>query len=546
MDDIKQRFKPHALVAQATEIAPITFYLNDRLTPELVDSIVPPTCPLNVKITGYQGGGFKDGTLQNQAAQCHVIICNSLNFLVKRTEKPLERWAATQQLIVNPRAGQKANAYYDRTGLRFFFAFDKKLDRTVYTCESNDVVAHELGHAVLDAIRPDFWGFQSLEIHAFHEAFGDCNAILSLMQWDKALDYALEETGGDLNKSNVLSRIGEEFGIVVGNLNPDDCYPSNCLRDSVNQFKYTRPENLPSKTIQTLLSGEIHNFSRVWTGTWYEIMVSIYEYNCFHMDKKQALIRARDIMAHYLLFAVANVPASVRLYEGLAKQMLLCDKNSGSPYGKLMEKIFFKRKITYKTFKMLSSTKIDDFDQTVLKTGKLEQYKSGKTLKVSKQEEWKLIDHLGITAQNDNPLFNVKINVPMDDYYEFDATGNMIDEQLHSRTEVLDAAYNCLQYLHKHDMVGEGKTFQIKHGTLVRNHFACSFGCNKRNCKNPEAPEYGKCRKCDQHSGCGYGCGCDAPAPEPQPKIKTGCFTSVKTGGIVSTRVGSSLSRRVC
>ena len=41
------------------------------------------------------------------------------------------------------------------------------------------MVAHEIGHGLLDAIRPDLWSAAFLEVGAFHESFGDCIAILS-------------------------------------------------------------------------------------------------------------------------------------------------------------------------------------------------------------------------------------------------------------------------------------------------------------------------------------------------------------------------------
>ena len=40
----------------------------------------------------------------------------------------------------------------------------------VYTWESPDLVAHEVGHAALDALQPDLFGLSSLEADAFHEA----------------------------------------------------------------------------------------------------------------------------------------------------------------------------------------------------------------------------------------------------------------------------------------------------------------------------------------------------------------------------------------
>jgi Zn-dependent metalloprotease len=42
----------------------------------------------------------------------------------------------------------------------------------VYTCRSFDIVAHEAGHAYLDALKPSWWGYDG-QTGAFHESFGD-------------------------------------------------------------------------------------------------------------------------------------------------------------------------------------------------------------------------------------------------------------------------------------------------------------------------------------------------------------------------------------
>ena len=80
------------------------------------------------------------------------------------------RWQPGRTLRVTLDAGVDLNAYYDRRGLSFFH--DTVGRTTVYSGESPDVVCHELGHAVLDALRPELWDAMSVEVAAFHESFG--------------------------------------------------------------------------------------------------------------------------------------------------------------------------------------------------------------------------------------------------------------------------------------------------------------------------------------------------------------------------------------
>ena len=65
--------------------------------------------------------------------------------------------ASSPQLLVVPRAGWLANAYYERAShsLQFFsFVVD---DRTIHTSLSRDIVAHETAHALIDGIDPDLY-----------------------------------------------------------------------------------------------------------------------------------------------------------------------------------------------------------------------------------------------------------------------------------------------------------------------------------------------------------------------------------------------------
>lgn len=69
------------------------------------------------------------------------------------------------------------NAFYDRVSLSFFHFTNG--GTTFLSGASTDVVAHEAGHGILDAIRPELITSAVFEVNAFHEAFGDCVAILT-------------------------------------------------------------------------------------------------------------------------------------------------------------------------------------------------------------------------------------------------------------------------------------------------------------------------------------------------------------------------------
>ena len=122
-------------------------------------------------------------------------------------------WIPGPVLPAIPVEGTDLNAYYDREALRFFRDRDDKTGEVVQSGDSPDIVTHEQGHAILDALRPDLWDAPHFEVAAFHEAFGDLGRDLDRPRGAGARRRAsTEETGGDAAKSNLVSRLAEELG----------------------------------------------------------------------------------------------------------------------------------------------------------------------------------------------------------------------------------------------------------------------------------------------------------------------------------------------
>ena len=92
-------------------------------------------------------------------------------------EGPLTQWQNGGKLLpLSPNGGSALNAYYDRAALSFF-EWETGAKKT-FSGASTDAVAHEAGHAFLDAIRPELWDSVYTEVAAYHEAFADCIALL--------------------------------------------------------------------------------------------------------------------------------------------------------------------------------------------------------------------------------------------------------------------------------------------------------------------------------------------------------------------------------
>ena len=181
-------------------------------------------------------------------------------------------WQPGRTLRVTLDAGVDLNAYYDRRGLSFFH--DTVGKTTVYSGESPDVVCHELGHAVLDALRPELWDAMSVEVAAFHESFGDISALLAGLQLPSLRRAVLAETGARIGRSSRLSRLAEQLGWALRQILPGSAEP-DCLRNAVNPFFYRAPETLPPSGPSSSLTAEPHSFSRVFTGGWFEALAGM-------------------------------------------------------------------------------------------------------------------------------------------------------------------------------------------------------------------------------------------------------------------------------
>lgn len=475
---VKNMLKP--IVKKNTSVVnnkPIQYALNDPTTPTIVLEMLPPAPPQGMAfvINGYKGGGYKLGTMEGQAANNYVTIANSIRQNQSYSGKAFRNWAATARLNVFPRAGKNLNAYYDRRNLKFFYAPDPILKKMVFAADSVDIVAHELGHGILDTARPDLYGVQCLEIWAFHEAFADINSVLAMLSYKPVLEYILKETGNDLRRDNIVTRLAEEFSIAVYDLLKEGKRGAG-LRNAINNFVYTQPERLPADGSDDILTKNPHNFGRIFLGAWYEILVCIYEYECKKNPPIVALEKARDAAGTYLWGGILQAPATVRFFEAVAKGMVsfVKMKNFGDEHPAIVERVLQKRKILYPRISILSNIEFKDLK---LKSAEIVRGNNRKFVISNEIKKIKLIEHLGIMAQSENPLLNLEIEVPNGFCYEFDGKGVLMAQSSDTWEEAVNAARACLVYLHQKKLVdgiyekNDRNVFEAVDGKLIRKKF---------------------------------------------------------------------------
>jgi hypothetical protein len=213
---------------------------------------------------------------------------------------------------------------------------------TVYSGESPDVLCHELGHALLDAVRPQLWNAASIEAAALHEAFGDIGAILSALQLASVRAGVLSETGGRMSRSSRISRLAEQLGWAVRQSHPD-AVDADCLRNAVNSFFYQRPEQLPPMAPSGTLSSEPHSFSRVFTAAWLESLAGMLD---LRGASSKNLVLVAGHAGRLLLAAIASARITSNYYAQVAAGLMAADREAfGGEYAEPLRRAFVGRGI---------------------------------------------------------------------------------------------------------------------------------------------------------------------------------------------------------
>ncbi|TCC54270.1 hypothetical protein E0H73_39670 [Kribbella pittospori] len=173
-------------------------------------------------------------------------------------------WAfGSDQLLIVPRAGEWENSYYERAtrSLQFFF-FLSAANKTIYLALSRDIVAHECGHALLDAVVPSLYDSSTPQSLAIHEAVADQIAVLMALDSGTLRTDVLKRSDNSLDGSNAFSSIAEEFGRSTPG---PGGIARTALRDLAN-----------SATLPDLAGTGPHELSTLLSGIFYDTLRSIF------------------------------------------------------------------------------------------------------------------------------------------------------------------------------------------------------------------------------------------------------------------------------
>jgi hypothetical protein len=180
-------------------------------------------------------------------------------------------------LYLVPHALAEANAFYsDDDDAVLFGYFPSSGGGDVHTCLSHDIVAHETTHAVLDGLRHRYEEPGLPDQPAFHEAFADIVALLSVFSARATVEHLLgqpdaqgripEETVtlGTLERSALLS-LAEQMGQEV------HAERGNALRRSIEipateAWRNDPAFDEPHRRGEILVAAVMQTFLRMWEG----------------------------------------------------------------------------------------------------------------------------------------------------------------------------------------------------------------------------------------------------------------------------------------
>ena len=252
--------------------------------------------------------------------QCREAALATLEAWAALTRPPTF-WQNGQRLLpLQYEAGRGLGAHYDRTAVAFL-AWETEARKT-YPAASTDAVAHEVGHALLDTMRPELWESVYTETTAFHEAFADCMALL-VGFFDAPSRQAVLQGGVQLRVANFLEALAEDVaeGVRLENSGND---PQSVPRQALNTLQWEIPVNLPPAAAPPALTAEAHNFSRIFTGCFYDTVCNIFAGQ--PNQDAQGLLAAAQTAGRLLIAGAQAAPEVARFFQAVGRAMILADE----------------------------------------------------------------------------------------------------------------------------------------------------------------------------------------------------------------------------
>lgn len=307
---------------------PIRFIPNDPRAGKPPNVVINPHADRPAKRAGFilQGSFDEDEHAIDTDAflfwQCREAALRSIDLWEQITGQPLTTWQPGPQLRLKHRTPGEAqlNAFYDRNSLSFF-QVDAPNGDSFRSGASTDVVAHEAGHAFLDSIRPDLWGSFFGEPGAFHEAFGDCIAILVALQDPVTREELVSKKL--LRKKNFVASTAEDLSHGIATL-IDPNHNAAAPRTALNKHQWAMPASLPISGGPGELINEVHSLGMIFSGCFYDTLTNIYDAS--GSATEAGLAKAAETAGRLLVAGAREAPLKSRFFQSVGNAMLIADQ----------------------------------------------------------------------------------------------------------------------------------------------------------------------------------------------------------------------------
>lgn len=271
------------------------------------------------------------------------------------------------QLYVAPHAFADANAFYSEEDQALAFGYftvpGKGPGKTVFTCLSYDVVAHETTHAILDGLRTRYTAPSSAEQAGFHEGFADVVSLLSVFSLKDVvrnvlLQFQKKDTGLEMKKhripakslnrenleASLLFGLAEQMGSELSGLRGSALRRSIAIKPLDMNAK-PKPEPYldrkefrePHRCGEVLVAAVLEAFLEVWLARLKRYIES--DENITEIDVSIAVEEGAEAADHLLNIAIRGLdympPTDIRFSDYLSA-ILTCDRETvpdDSKYG---------------------------------------------------------------------------------------------------------------------------------------------------------------------------------------------------------------------
>lgn len=185
----------------------------------------------------------------------------------------------SKRLRIYPHALREANAYYspDKRALLFGYfkaqrpegAIGADDGNWVFTCLSQDIVAHETTHAILHGVYRRSIDASNVDSLAFHEAFADIVALLQHFSMTGVVEHQITRSRGSLRIGNLLTGLAEQYGRATGR--------NGALRYALETIAAEGQEQAPAKIATLADTTEPHARGGILVAAVFDSFVTIYE-----------------------------------------------------------------------------------------------------------------------------------------------------------------------------------------------------------------------------------------------------------------------------